>query len=75
MVIQEKQQSTVVVGWLETRKYSVNLKELERNQIFCYLQKYLSSVKKGNVIKYLLHCATSRKVAGSILDGVIRIFY
>jgi len=28
----------------------------------------------GTVLQSLRHCATSRKVAGSILDGVIEIF-
>jgi hypothetical protein len=41
----------------------------------CVIGNVLSLVKGQWWSSWLRHCATTRKVAGSIPDGVIRIFY
>ena len=60
-----------------TRKLFFSYKLVDVNWKFGYLEREVFDIQytlpSGDSL--LRHCATSRKVAGSIPDGVIRIFH
>ena len=66
------------VGGLVARQRAVSFPRwavLPRAKIQCDLVLFSSIIHLCTLIKWLRHCATSQKVAGSIPDGVIGIFH
>jgi hypothetical protein len=54
-------------------QYACNL--FYQNWIYSYTQRNLAVGGPLMMAQWLRYCATNRKVAGSILDGVIAIFH
>jgi hypothetical protein len=67
-----------IVLYMTTRYHNLNdgetLKHHSFNELFGYLWSFIVSTGGTRWRSWLRHCATNRKVAGSIPDGVTGIF-